>query len=84
MTTINFNNGCGMYYDAYDVAYANIAIEGIYSDKDDIEFAEKLIGHIDRYWDEIWPKRCTTISHPARTPSSSPSTSAAPTTGTAL
>ena len=53
MTTINFDNGCGMYYDAYDVDYAIIAIEGIYSDKDDIEFAEKLIGLIDRYWDEI-------------------------------
>ena len=53
MTTINYDNGCGMYYDAYDVDYAIIAIEGIYSDKDDIEFAEKLIGLIDRYWDEI-------------------------------
>ena len=53
MTTINFDNGCGMYYDADDVDYAIRAIEGIYSDKDDIEFAEKLIGLIDRYWDEI-------------------------------
>lgn len=53
MTTINFENGSGMYYDGGDVDYAIRAIEGIYSDKDDIEFAEKLIGLIDYYWDEI-------------------------------